>query len=134
MSGVTVATTMRSISSAPIPRRRSASWAASAAMTLVGVPGSTTWRFWMPVRVRIHSSVVSTIFSRSAFVTTRSGTCVPRAVIAARLWLMRLSSSGPPASSGRHAGKAIRILDPSQPKGSSRPGAHEARAASMAAR
>ncbi len=47
----------------------------------------------MPVRVRIHSSVVSTIFSRSALVTTREGTWVPSAVIAARLWLMRLSSS-----------------------------------------
>src|SRR5512147_1697768 len=47
----------------------------------------------MPVRVRIHSSEVSTIFSRSAFVITRSGTWVPRAVIAARRWLMRLRSS-----------------------------------------
>ena len=98
MSGVTVATTMRSSSSAPIPRRRSASFAASAAMTLVGVPGSTTWRSWMPVRVRIHSSVVSTTFSRSALVTTREGTWVPSAVIAARLWLMRLSSSRLPGN------------------------------------
>src|SRR5688500_4283601 len=31
----------------------------------------------MPVRVLIHSSVVSTIFSRSAFVSTRSGRYLP---------------------------------------------------------
>src|SRR5712664_4376386 len=31
----------------------------------------------MPVRVKIHSSVVSTIFSRSALVSTRSGTYEP---------------------------------------------------------
>jgi hypothetical protein len=92
MSGVTVATTINSSSSAAIPRRRSASSAASAAIALVGVPGSTTCRRSIPVRVRIHSSEVSTTFSRSAFVTTRSGTCVPSAVIAARRWLMRLSS------------------------------------------
>src|SRR5438309_12084128 len=34
-------------------------------------------RSLMPVRVKIHSSVVSTIFSRSAFVSTRSGTYEP---------------------------------------------------------
>ena len=41
MSGVTVATMIRSSSEAAIPRRRSASRAASAASALVGVPGST---------------------------------------------------------------------------------------------
>jgi hypothetical protein len=54
-------------------------------MSLVGVPGSTTCRRSMPVRVRIHSSEVSTILSRSALVSTFSGTKVPRAVMLARL-------------------------------------------------
>ena len=35
--------------------------------------GEARWRRSMPVRLRIHSSVVSTIFSMSALVTTRSG-------------------------------------------------------------
>src|SRR5258707_10346270 len=37
------------------------------------MPLSTTWRCRMPVRVRIHSSLVSTIFSRSALVITLGG-------------------------------------------------------------
>ena len=40
----------------------------------VATPGSTMCRSRMPVRCRIHSSVVSTIFSRSALVSTRGGT------------------------------------------------------------
>ena len=75
MSGVTVATMMRSSSSAAIPRRSRHSRAARrrelaggrARLHVRGAAGC-------PVRVRIHSSVVSTIFSRSALVTTRSGT------------------------------------------------------------
>ncbi len=39
----------------------------------------------LPARVVIHSSDVSTIFSRSAFVSTRSGTYMPHPVIAAYL-------------------------------------------------
>ncbi len=85
MSGVTVATMMRSRSLAPMPRRRRASRAAGTAIALVGVPGATTCRRSMPVRVRIHSSEVSTTFSRSALVSTFSGTKVPRAVMQARL-------------------------------------------------
>jgi hypothetical protein len=38
----------------------------------------------MPVRVRIHWSEVFTRLSRSALVTTRSGTWSPREVMAAR--------------------------------------------------
>jgi hypothetical protein len=74
MSGVTVATMIRSISSGETPRRSRAMRAARAARSLVAVPGSTTWRSRIPVRVRIHSSEVSTIFSRSALVITRLGT------------------------------------------------------------
>jgi hypothetical protein len=38
----------------------------------------------IPVRETIHSSLVSTIFSKSAFVSTRSGTYEPIATIRAR--------------------------------------------------
>ncbi len=74
MSGVTVATMIRSTSLAPMPRRSRHSRAARTARSLLPVPGATTWRWRMPVRVRIHSSVVSTNFSSSALVITRSGT------------------------------------------------------------
>jgi len=40
----------------------------------VVVPGAAHRRCSMPVRERIHSSFVLTIFSRSALVTIRSGT------------------------------------------------------------
>ena len=73
MSGVTVATTMRSMSSAVMPRRRSASWAALEARKEQPVPLSTIRRSLMPERSRIHSSEVSTILSRSSFDSTRSG-------------------------------------------------------------
>ena len=48
--------------------------AAAAPRSDVATPGSTIWRSRMPVRCRIHSSVVSTSFSRSALVSTRGGT------------------------------------------------------------
>jgi hypothetical protein len=56
----------------------------------------------IPVRVRIHSSVVSTIFVRSSFVTTRSGRYrpVPAKVTMARACSRRsLSFWGSPSSS-----------------------------------
>ena len=89
MSGVTVPTTMRSSSEAAMPRRSRASRAAGTQMALVGVPGSTMCRRSMPVRVRIHSSEVSTNFSRSALVSTRSGTNRPREVMRARGFFVR---------------------------------------------
>jgi hypothetical protein len=89
MSGVTVPTTMRSSSEAAMPRRSRASTAAGTQMSLVGVPGSTMCRRSMPVRVRIHSSEVSTNFSRSALVNTFSGTCRPSEVMRARGFLGR---------------------------------------------
>ncbi len=73
MSGVIVATMMSSTSVGSRPRRSRASRAARTARSLVAVPGSARRRSRIPVRVRIHSSDVSTIFSRSALVTTRSG-------------------------------------------------------------
>ncbi len=73
MSGVAVATRMRSISSAVMPASSSAFCAALDARSLVCSSGAAMRRSLMPVRETIHSSVVSTIFSSSAFVRMRSG-------------------------------------------------------------
>ena len=73
MSGVAVATTMRSTSSGSTPACSSACRAAGSARSLAAWSGSAMCRSRIPVRVTIHSSEVSTIASRSAFVSTRSG-------------------------------------------------------------
>src|SRR6266436_2719030 len=91
MSGVTLASTIRSISAGSVLVCASTALAASVAMCEVAVPFSTTWRSRMPVRVTIHSSLVSTIFSRSALVITLGGTYPATPVIfAARRWDMTL--------------------------------------------
>ena len=74
MSGVTVPTMIRPMSSGVSPAFAIAVIAASFPRSDVATPGSTMWRSRMPVRCRIHSSVVSTIFSRSALVSSRGGT------------------------------------------------------------
>src|SRR5215208_1118037 len=52
-------------------------------------------RSLMPVRLVIHSSEVSTIRSRSALVSTRSGTAMPQPVIAAlRMVVPRIAGLG----------------------------------------
>ena len=70
----TAAALAASISLASIPRCATAVLAAAAAKSLVATPLSTTWRSRIPVRLRIHSSVVSTSFSKSRLVKTRGGT------------------------------------------------------------
>ena len=74
MSGVMVATMIRSISAAVTPAAAIARRAASSAMSEVVSAGPAIRRSRMPVRVVIHSSEVSTMRSRSALVITRSGT------------------------------------------------------------
>ena len=74
MSGVVVPTTMKSMSAGVMPAWAIACSAASFARSEVATPGSTMWRSRIPVRCWIHSSLVSTIFSRSALVSTRGGT------------------------------------------------------------
>jgi len=73
MSGVVVATMMRSMSSGVRPAASSARRLACSARSLVASFSATIWRSRMPVRLTIHSSVVSTRFSRSALVSTISG-------------------------------------------------------------
>ena len=74
MSGVMVATIINSIWSAAIPAFSIARRAALAAMSEVNSLSAASRRSLMPVRVVIHSSVVSTIFSSSALVRILSGT------------------------------------------------------------
>ena len=74
MSGVEVATMTTSSSAGSTPARSSAWRAAGIARSLAAWSSRAIRRSLMPVRVVIHSSFVSTIFSRSAFVRTRSGT------------------------------------------------------------
>ena len=61
--------------------RSSASSAAGTATSLVASSGSATRRSRIPVRSKIHSSLVSTSWAMSSFVTTRWGTCAPTPTI-----------------------------------------------------
>ena len=74
MSGVMVATMIKSRSAASTPARSSAMRAAAMPMVEVYSSSAAVRRSRMPVREVIQSSVVSTIFSRSALVRTRLGT------------------------------------------------------------
>src|SRR6185503_1273124 len=76
-SGVVVASTIWSTSSAFTFAISSARWQAISAMSLEPWSGAAMRRSRMPVRSTIHSSDVSTSFSRSWFVNTRSGTYMP---------------------------------------------------------
>ena len=84
MSGVTVAQIRQSISSGDKFCFAINSSTALTAMSLLALPGSRRiLRSTIPVRERIHSSLVSTIFSKSKLVSLVSGTYPPTAVIIA---------------------------------------------------
>jgi len=68
-----VATMIRSMSLASRWALASARLAAIRTISEVACSGATMCRSFIPVRETIHSSVVSTIFSRSAFVRILSG-------------------------------------------------------------
>ena len=72
-SGVHVPTTTRSISAGVNPAASSAARQACSDRSLVASSFAAMCLRSIPVRVRIHSSVVSIIFSRSKFVSTFSG-------------------------------------------------------------
>ena len=74
MSGVMVARMIKSTSAGSTFARSRARFAAKVAMSEVYSSSAAMRRSLMPVRVVIHSSVVSTNFSRSALVSTFSGT------------------------------------------------------------
>ena len=73
LSGVEVASTIRSIDWASTPAAASAARAACSAMSEVVSPSAAMWRSRMPVRCVIHSSEVSTICDSSALLRTRLG-------------------------------------------------------------
>src|SRR5215510_4923472 len=76
-SGVVVASTIWSTSFASTFASSSARWHAISARSLEACSGEAMRRSRMPVRSTIQSSDVSTSFSRSWFVSTRSGTYMP---------------------------------------------------------
>ena len=73
MSGVVVPTAMNSMSSGTRLARSMACWAAFSARSEVDSVSSAMCRSRMPLRWTIHSSLVSTIFARSALVRMRFG-------------------------------------------------------------
>src|SRR5258708_13842634 len=94
ISAVTVATNRQSISSGLMTRFLQISRATGTQRSEVALPGSFRILLSsMPVRVRIHSSLVSTIFSRSAFVKRSSGTYPPIAVMAAVIFWLIINSN-----------------------------------------
>src|SRR6185503_8039826 len=95
--------------------RSVAAWASPAPVS----PSRTQRRSWLPVRVRIHSSLVSMSWERSSLVTTRSGTANPVPRKRARIMIVPGWSIGslsvPPASRGPQQ------PDPAEPRGGERP-------------
>src|SRR5207247_6320422 len=87
MSGVTVAQTIRSMSEADRWAEASASCAARVANCDMYSSSRAMRRSRIPVREVIQSSEVSTIFSRSALVSTRDGRAEPVPRMTARLSL-----------------------------------------------
>ena len=85
MSGVVVPTAMNSMSSGTRLARSIACCAARTARSEVASLSSAMRRSWMPLRCTIHSSLVSTIFSRSALLRIRLGAYAPTPVILARI-------------------------------------------------
>ena len=73
MSGVTVATMIRSTADACRPACPSAASAAGRARSESASSGAATRRSRIPVRSTIHSSDVSTICASSSFFITRAG-------------------------------------------------------------
>ena len=74
MSGVVVATTMRSTSAGAMPGGGERARArACAARSLVFSSGAAMRRSRMPVRARIHASLVSTRFASSSLVRICAG-------------------------------------------------------------
>ena len=77
LSGVEVATITKSIEARSIPACRMAWIDAATARSEVFSPSAAKWRRVIPVRSRIHSSVVSTVLESSSLVTIRSGRYEP---------------------------------------------------------
>src|SRR2546428_9572126 len=101
MSGVTVAQMIRSTWEARRPAELSACSAARVANWDMYSSSAAICRSRMPVREAIHSSDVSTIFSRSAFVRTRSGRADPVPLMTARFSPRVIEPPHPQVRTGR---------------------------------
>ena len=77
ISGFTVVTITRSMSCGVSPALSIAAFDAFKAMSDVVSPSAAMRRHLIPDLPYIHSSLVSTIFARSSFVTIFSGTYLP---------------------------------------------------------
>ncbi len=76
-SGEQVAATTKSMSAGARPDRSSACCAAASPRSDAQTSGAATRRSAMPVRSRIHASLVSMRVEISSLVTIRSGTAAP---------------------------------------------------------
>src|SRR6266571_248070 len=120
MSGVTVAHTIRSMSEADMRADSSASCAARVANCDMYSSARAMRRSRIPVRDLIQSSEVSTIFSRSALVSTRDGSAEPVPRMTARLSLRaiqllrrhRAAARERRARSGRRRDPEDLVVDP----------------------
>ena len=72
-SGVLVARMIASTSPGTAPASARAARAAAVPMNAAVSCGAAMWRCRMPVRSRIHSSVVSTVRASSSLLTARAG-------------------------------------------------------------
>ena len=104
VSPVIVATMIMSSCSGETPAASIAARAASTARSDVWVPSSAKCRASMPVRSRIHSSLVSTKVSNQLLGTSRGGSAEPTpAMVAYRVTAPRIPRRRPPRESRRRA-------------------------------
>jgi hypothetical protein len=103
VSAVQVATTTRSMSAAGRPLAASAFPPAAVAMSARLSSGPAIRLLAIPTRLRIHSSVVSTVAASSSLVTTRAGWWPPKARIRvpARASVSRMRWPASPWADGR---------------------------------
>jgi hypothetical protein len=81
LSAVEVATITRSMSAGARPLAASALAPAAAAISATVSSGPAILRLAIPTRLRIHSSLVSTVWARSWLLTTLAGWYPPKASI-----------------------------------------------------
>src|SRR5579859_1548822 len=106
-SGVQVATITRSMSAAARPLAASAFPPAATAMSVTVSSGLASRLLSMPTRLRIHSSLVSTVAARSSLVSTFAGWYPPNARIRAP-WEPSVSRIGGLTSRWAVAGAVLR--------------------------
>src|SRR5688500_13701604 len=100
LSGLVVAQIRRSTSSSAMPACLMAAVPASIARVDVVSPSPAIRRSRMPVRATIHSSLVSTLASRSALVSVAAGTARPQPPMVSPALTVRPRSLAAPPRGG----------------------------------